>query len=189
MSKYVNRMRDVLMSFNRNALEIRGEMSNSRERFSEDYAFMEIDKLRNQLNQAAENARKQIDSIHEEAKTAAKKWAALDGKKINAADLALLKGDFDISAQNLTALVVKYWDNGTMINAIDKYIKERHIRAVYVPCLDDKLQAYEILAKSARGLIGSISESTGVPDDHIAGWGKSGNVSDRLERALYGCHQ
>lgn len=55
-----------------------------------------------------------------------------------------------------------------------------------MPCLDDKLQAYKILAQSAHNLIGSISESTGLPEDRISGWGMSGNVSDRLERALYG---
>lgn len=185
MSKYVNRMRDVLVSFNRRALEINGGMADSRERYSEDYAFAEIDKLRSQLNQAAENARGQIDSIHGEAKAAAKKWAALDGKEVNAADLSLLKGDFKLSVEDLNALVVKHWDNGTMINAIDKYVK-KHPAAVYVPNLDDKLQAYKILVQSAHGLIGSISESTGVPEDHIENWGASGNVSDRLERALYG---
>lgn len=186
MSKYANKMRDVIVSFNRKALGIGGEMADSQERFSEDYAFAEINELRSQLNQTAENAREQIDNIHEEAQAAARKWAALDGKEVNAEDLRLLKGDFALTARDINALVIKHWGNGTMINAIEKYVKQHHIRAVYVPCLDDKLQAYKILAQSARDLIGSISESTGVPEDHISGWGQSGNVSDRLERALYG---
>lgn len=173
------------MSLNEKVLEIRGGMADSRERFSEDYAAEEIDKLHGQLNQAALAAKDQIDSIHQEAQAAAKKWAALDGSEIGAADLSLLKGDFELSVEDLTALVVKYWDNGTMINAIDKYVK-RHPAAVYVPNLDDKLQAYKILSQSAHNLIGSIARSTGVSEDYIAGWGKSGNVSDRLERALYG---
>lgn len=186
MSKYVNKMRDVLLSFNGKVLEIGANMADSRERYSEDYAFAEIDKLRSQLNQAAENAREQIVSIHEAAQAAAQKWATLDGKEIDIADLSLLKGDFELSTADLTALVTKHWDNGTMINAIDKYAKERHIRSVYVPCLDDKLQAYKILAQSAHNTIGSISGSIGVSEDYIANWGASGNVSDRLERALYG---
>lgn len=185
MSKYVNRMREVLMTFNQEAIGISGAMADSRERYSKEYAFAELDKLRGQLNEAATNARNQIDSIHMEAQAAARKWAALDGKEIDTADLSLLKGDFALSVPDLTALVMKYWDNGTMINAIDKYVKQHRI-ACYVPCLDDKLQAYKILAQSAHGMIGSISESTGVSEDRISGWGMSGNVSDRLERALYG---
>lgn len=188
MSKYVNRMREVLTTFNRKAIGISGDMTDSRERYSQEYAFAEMDKLRSQLNEAAVNARSQIDTIHKEAQTAARKWAALDGKEVNAADLSLLKGDFELSGADLTDMVVKYWDNGTMINAIDKYVK-KHPVAVYVPNLDDKLQAYKILSQSAHGLIGSISESIGVPEDRISGWGVSGNVSDRLERALYGIQQ
>lgn len=185
MSKYVNRMREVLTTFNQEAIGISGAMADSRERYSKEYAFAELDKLRGQLNEAAVNARSQIDSIHMEAQAAARKWAALDGKEIDTADLSLLKGDFVLSVPDLTALVMKYWDNGTMINAIDKYVKQHRI-ACYVPCLDDKLQAYKILAQSAHSMIGSISESTGVSEDRISGWGVSGNVSERLERALYG---
>ena len=184
MSKYVNRMREVLTTFNQEAIGISGDMTDSRERYSQEYAFAELDKLRGQLNEAATSARDQIDSIHKEAQAAARKWAALDGKEIDAADLSLLKGDFALSVPDITALVMKHWDNGTMINAVDKYVKKHRI-ACYVPCLDDKLQAYKILAQSAHSLIGSIAESTGVPEDSISGWGVSGNVSDRLERALY----
>lgn len=185
MSEYVNKMRDTLVSFNRKALEIGGNMADSRERCSKDYAAEEIANLHLQLNQAAANARDQIDNIHKEAMSAARKWAALDGKEINAADLSLLKGDFKLSVEDINAMVVKYWDNGTMINAIDKCVK-RHRVAAYVPNLNDKLQAYGILVKSAHALISNISEKVGMDEDYFADWGKSGNVSDRLERALYG---
>lgn len=185
MSKYVNKMRDALLSFNRQALQIGGDMADSRERYSKDYAAEEIDKLHGQMNQAAVTAKDQIDGIHQDAQAAAKKWAALDGKEVNAADLSLLKGDFELSVEDLTALVVKYWDNGTMINAIDKYVKKHHM-AVYVPNLDDKLQAYKILSQSAHQMIAGIAEALGMDEDRIDNWGKSGNVSDRLERALYG---
>ena len=94
MSKYVNRMREVLTTFNQEAIGISGAMADSRERYSQEYAFAELDKLRRQLNEAATNARDQIDSIHMEAQAAARKWATLDGKEINTADLSLLKGDF-----------------------------------------------------------------------------------------------
>lgn len=185
MSKYVNRMRDVLLSFNRKALQIGADIADSQDRYSEVYAAEEIAKHRFMLNQAAADAKDQMDEIHKEAQAAAQKWAALDGQEVDASDLSLLRGDFVLSAQDIGALVAKNWDNGTMINAIDKYVKQHHI-ACYVPNLDDKLQAYKILAQSAHNLIGSIAESAGVPDNQIADWGKSGNVSDRLERALYG---
>lgn len=185
MSKYVNRMRDTLLSLNRKALQIGGDIADSRERYSKDYAAEEIDKLHGQLNQAAVAARDQIDRIYQDAQAAAKKWAALDGKKVNAADLSLLKGDFVLSGEDINALVVKYWDNGTMINAIDKYVKKRHV-AAYVPNLDDKLLAYKVLNQSAHQMIAGIAESVGMDENRITGWGASGNVSDRLERALYG---
>lgn len=185
MSKYVNKMRDALVAFNRKASEIGYNIADSRERYSKDYAAEEISKLHIQMNLAATYCREQIDAIYKEAQAAARKWAALDGKEINAADLSLLKGDFALSVEDLNALVMKYWDNGTMMNAIDKYVK-KHPAACYVPTLDDKLQAYKILADSACRLIDSVANSGGMDEAHFADWGKSGNVSDRLERALYG---
>lgn len=185
MSKYVSKMRDALVAFNRKASEIGYNIADSRERYSQDYAAEEIGKLHLQMNLAATYCRDQINAIHQEAQAAARKWAALDGKEINAADLSLLKGDFALSVEDLNAMVVKYWDNGTMINAVDKYVKQHHV-ACYVPNLNDKLQAYKTLAQSAHGLIGSIADNGGMDEAHFAEWGASGNVSDRLERALYG---
>lgn len=185
MSKYVDKMRTVLVAFNKKAAGIGYDIADSRERLTQEYAAEEISKLHLQMNLAATYCRDQIDAIHKEAQTAARKWAALDGKEVNTADLSLLKGDFEISVVDLNALVLKYWNNGTMINAIEKYAKKHHA-AVYVPNLDDKLQAYKIMAQSAHKLIDSIAENGGMDEDYFANWGKSGNVSDRLERALYG---
>jgi len=185
MSKYVNKMRDALLSFNRQAVQIGMNMSDSRKRYSDGYAATEIDKLHGQLNRAAVAAKNQIDGILLDAQAAAKKWAELDGAEVNTADLGLLNGGFVLSVEDITAMVSKYWDNGTMINAISKYVRQQHM-AVCVPNLDDKLQAYKILGQSAHQMIASIAEGVGMDEAQISSWGVSGNVSYRLERALYG---
>lgn len=186
MSEYVNKMRGVLVTFNRKAMEIGAEITLNNDRLVAAVAREENAALRLQLKQGAVNARDQINEILKEAETAARKWAELSGKKIDKADLDLLKGGFEIASKDLRALVAKHWDNGVMINAISKYAKEHRIYGVYVPNLDDKLQAYAILAKSAHNCIANITDNVGLEDDYFDDWGVSGNVSDRLERALYG---
>lgn len=104
MSTYVGKMKDVLVSFNNTALDIRKKMQNAQAQYKADIAAAEENKLREQLKQAAESARNQIAAILQQAITVAKKWSAPDGAKIDAADLELLRGDFNISAEDLHGL-------------------------------------------------------------------------------------
>ena len=188
MSTYVGQMKDVLVSFNNTALDIRKKMQNAHAQYKEDIAAAEENKLRGQLKQAAEGARDQIAAILQQAITAAKKWAAPDGAKIDAADLELLRGDFNLSAEDLHGLLVKHQGNGVMVNAIAKYAKEHGMTPGYIPNVEDKVSAYEAFANGANNMIANISGTLGysTDSDTLARWGQPGNMSQRLELAIFG---
>lgn len=186
MSYYVNRMKDVLVSFNRTALEIHRKMDYNNQHFNADYAGEENTRLQSEANRAADHARGQIDSIHNEAAAAARKWAEPNGENIDAADLNLLKGDFNLSAEDLHTLLVKHQRNSVMVNAIAKYAKEHKVSLDYVPNLEDKLYAYKSFADSAHREISDIAGNIGLHDSRVDLWAKPGNISQRMETVLYG---
>lgn len=191
MSKYITRMKDTLLSLNATAQRIHADMDQNNRSYLPEAAAKENDRMQAELNQAVESAREQIDSIHAEAAAAARKWGELSGAKIDAADIELLKGDFQFSKEKLEELLYKHQDNATMVNAIVKYAKEHGIVLDYVPTVEDKLFAYDAMAQSAQNLIGTIVQSIGLSNDSviISMWGQPGNISDRLELALYGIKQ
>lgn len=186
MSKYVNKMKDVLTSFQTTATEIRRQVDFAEQNYAADYAAEERNKLQAQLNQAAEKARAQIDAIHAEAGEAARKWASLDGENVDHADLDLLKGGFDLTGDDVHELLVKHQGNGTMVRAIAKYAKEYGITPEYVPNLADKLTAYSAFCASAHSVISDISCSIGQTAGNFSRWAEPGNISQRMELVLYG---
>lgn len=188
MSTYVGKMKDVLVSYNNTALDIHQKMQNAHDQYKADIAAEEENRLREQLKQAAQGARDQIEAILQQAITAAKKWASPDGAKIDTAELELLRGGFNLSTEDLQGLLVKHQSNGVMINAIAKYAKEHGMTPGYIPNVEDKLYAYKAFASGANNMISNISGSIGysTDSDTLALWGQPGNISQRLELAIFG---
>lgn len=186
MSKYVDKMRAVLASLNTKAMTTGNAIEAAHNQLSVANANEKVWDLREQLQQAATSARNQIAVILDEATTAAKKWAELDGRKVDTADLELLRGDFNLDDEALHRLLVKHQTNGVMVNAIAKYAKEHRIPLGNIPTVEGKIQAYNIMADGAGKMIGSIVQSMGTDAEALAEWGKSGNVSQRIDLALYG---
>lgn len=187
MSTYVGKMKDVLVSFNNMALDIRKKMQHV-QTFEPDIATAVENKLRTQLNQAAEGARDQIAAILQQAITAAKMWAVPDGAKIDTADMELLRGGLNLSAKDIYSLLVKHQGNGLMVNAIAKYAKEHGITPNYIPNVEDKVSAYEAFANGANNMIFNICGNIGISptNEELTTWGTSGNMSQRLELAIFG---
>lgn len=188
MSTYVGKMKDVLVSFNNTALDIRKKMQNAHAQYKADIAAAEENKLRGQLKQAAEGARDQIAVILQQAVTAAKKWATLDSAEIDVADLSLLRGGFRITTEDIHRLLVKHQNNGTMVNAIAAFASKSGLKVQYIPNVADKLSAYESFAKGANSMISDISGNLGysTDSDTLVLWGQPGNISAQLELAVYG---
>lgn len=188
MSKYVKKMKQVLLNLNSTAQRIHRQMDYNTVNFKPDVAGEENVKLQAELNKAGAEAQEQIDSTHEDAAAAARKWAEPAGKEINEDDLALLNGSFQLSSEDLHNLLAKYQDNGTMVNAIAAYAKKHDIILDYIPNLEDKMFAYDSFAKSAYTMIGQICSSIGTPDyaGILALWAEPGNIGQRMEMALYG---
>lgn len=186
MSKHVDKMRAVLASLNTKAMTTGNAIESAHNQLSVANANEKVWDLREQLQQAATSARNQIAVILDEATTAAKKWAELDGRKVDTADLELLRGDFNLEDEALHRLLVKHQANGVMVNAIAKYAKEHRIPLGNIPTVEGKIQAYNTMADGALKVIGSIVQSMGTDAETLAEWGKSGNVSQRIELVLYG---
>lgn len=188
MSKYVGKMKDVLVSFNTTALDIRKKQQAAQEQYKDDIAASEIAKLQGQLKQAEATAREQIAGILQQAVAAAKQWAMPDGTKIDTADLELLRGDFNLSVEDLNALLVKHQGNGVMVNAIAKYAKEYGITPSYIPNVEDKVSAYEAFASGANKMVSDICGNIGLSctNEALTKWGTSDNMSQRLELAIFG---
>lgn len=189
MSKYVDKMRAVLAALNTKAMATGNAIEAAHNQFSVANANEKVWALHEQLQQAATSARDQIAVILQEATDAAKKWAELDGRKVDTADLELLRGDFNLDDEALYRLLVKHQANGVMVNAIAKYAKEHRIPLGNIPTVEGKIQAYNIMADGAGKMIGSIVQSMGTDAESLTEWGKSGNVSQRIELALYGIQQ
>ena len=188
MSKYVDQMRDVLVAFNNTALDIQKKQRVAQEQYKDDIAASETAKLQDQLKQAEATAQEQIASILQQAVSAAKQWAMPDGTKIDTADLELLRGGFNLSVEDLNALLIKHQHNGVMVNAIAKYAKENGIAPDYIPNVEDKVSAYEAFASGANNMISNICGNIGLApaDEALTKWGVSGNMSQRLELAIFG---
>ena len=188
MSTYVGKMKDVLVAFNNTALDIRKKKQAVQEQYKDDIAASEIAKLQNQLKQAEATAREQIADIQQQAVAAAKQWAMPDGTKIDTADLELLRGDFNLSVEDLNSLLIKHQGNGVMVNAIAKYAKEHGITPGYIPNVEDKLFAYEAFASGANKMVSDICGNIGLSctNEALTKWGTSGNMSQRLELAIFG---
>ena len=188
MSQYVSKMKDALVSFNNTALDIQKKMQYAHDRYNADVASTEVNSLRIQLQAAERDARNQVAAILQQAIAAAKAWAAPDGARIDAADLELLRGDFCLSTEDIHSMLVKHQSNGVMVNAIAKYAKEHGITPDYVPNVGDKVSAYEAFAAGANNMISHISGNLGYSfgSDTLALWGTPGNMSQRLELAVFG---
>ena len=188
MSKYVREMKTVLLSLNSQAQGIHREIDYNNKNFDGRFTAEANTKLQEKLNRAAIAARAQIDTIQEKATDAVKKWAEPAGAEIDAADLNLLNGSFLLKQDDLTALLVKHQSNGTMVNAIAKYAEAHDVSLDYVPNAEDKLAAYRSFAESAHSMVGKIVDSIGLSNNNVilAQWAEPGNISQRMELALYG---
>lgn len=184
MSKYVNRMKDTLVALSSTARRIHGEIEHNNATYQPSAAADANARLQAELNAAVEETRAKIDAIHDEAVAAARKWGELSGVDIDADDLGLLEGDFELSQQAVWHLLVKHQGNGTMVNAIAKYAKEHGTVLNYVPCVEGKLFAYSSFTKSAQAAVGDIVGTAGLID--LSKWGEPGNISQRMETILYG---
>ena len=175
MSTYVGKMRDVLVSFNNTALELRNGGGED---------------LRAQLDQAAVGAKEQISAILQDAVTAAKAWAKLNPAEIDKDDLFLLRGSFNPAASDLRDLLVKYQNNGTMVNALARYIGRSGLGAVvgYIPNKVDKVKAYTHFADAAHSVIEKISKKECLPADsaELQQWGTPETIGEHLTAVIYG---
>lgn len=184
--QYVNRMKDALASLNATADQIYRKIDYNNANFLPDVAAEANARLQAEMNAAAEKIRDKIDAIRRDAQAAVRKWAEPTGSEIDREDLALLNGSFQLSSKDLHNLLVKHQKNGTMVNAIAKYSKEKKVPVNYIPNVEDKLHYYDLFAKSAHGEVSAI---VGSGPRNISSWGARSGLSPRAELVLYGIEE
>ena len=148
-------------------------------------------RLKIELNKAANEARDQIDNIHNQAKAAVRAWADPAGSNVDSSDLELLKGSFKLSAKDIHELLVRHQNSGIMVNAIAEYAAKNGVVPNYTPNVGDKLYIYEQFTKSAHRLVSDIVHFIGIGDNAISlrMWAEPGNISQRAELVLYGLRE
>ena len=122
--------------------------------------------------------------------TAAKTWAKLDPNEIDKEDLFLIQGDVSPAVSDVRDLMVKHQHNGTMVNAIAKYIGRAGfcVPVCYIPNLKDKTQAYAHFADAACAMIEKINKKECLPAGNVElqQWGAPETIGEHLAAVIYG---
>lgn len=178
--KFIQQMKTILEGFNAVALAGAAQMEQNAQRFQPQYLGEANAPVRAGIQEAAEVARVKLNTTHAEALTAVDAWAQMSGEKINAEDMALLHGDFPLTAADFRRLILKYENNYTMLSAIVAEAETRHMRFQlgYTPSPEDKRIVYDKFYASALSLLDSIYMGGGVSDSMIAGYADPARVTD-----------
>lgn len=154
-NKHLNKMKDTVNKFYNAMQSAKAEIDKNNGIYLPDIAEGENNKVLERLSMAERAAEEEIDEIEKDAIADVERWKALNGKEIDDADLKLLQGAFKLDSDDISALVEKHKNNGTMIRAIKDYTEKNHIFAV-IPTPEAKIEAYSHIANEAKNTIGYI---------------------------------
>lgn len=152
---YITQMKGTITKFYNAMQEAKKKIDNNNSIYLPDIAAGENEKIKADLHTKERAAEAEINAIRDKAHEAVDRWKALSGKEIEDADLKLLSGAFNLTAEDLTDLIMKHKDNGTMIRAIGDYA-DAHKIVVMVPTPEAKKRAYNIAHDDAINMLGTI---------------------------------
>jgi cell division protein YceG involved in septum cleavage len=195
MNKFITSMKNTIKNYYKAATEAAEKKDKNNSTYLAGIAAEENAKLDSFIQSQYAKSINEIDGILEAAKADSEKWSVLDGKKIDSADLELLRGGFNLGYKELSELVEKHSNNATMLNAISEYASNHNVNGLFIPTVYSKNEAYTKLALSASQLCSSIyaayNDSHEVLNNLISGglletgvltWGD--NLSIEISKAL-----
>ena len=195
MNKFITLMKNTVKGFYNDASEASSKKDKNNNTYLAGIAAEENAKLDSDIQNKYFKATNDINNILEAAKADSDKWSVLDGKKIDSADLELLRGGFNLGYKELSELVEKHSNNATMLNAISEYADKHNVSGLFIPTVYSKNEAYTRLALSANQLCSSIFaayndghevlnnlNNGGLLETGVMSWGD--NLSVEVSRAL-----
>lgn len=118
MNPYVQRMKTAIAGYGSKAKAAEAEIARAYSLYQEEPARNEEQRIRERLAKERRAAETEIDAACNAALASVKEWGTLDGSRITD-DAKLL--DVGVTPQQFDALVDKYQDNYTMLNALHRY--------------------------------------------------------------------
>lgn len=186
MNPYIASLKKALDDYAQSVTEENARIKTARDTYRPEYAEKEVDASRANIHAATAKARQSVNSIMQAELEKNSSWGTLKGENVNAGDLALLQGGFNLSGRDLDALVQKHRNNATMLNAIEGYMAKRRqnqnredfvmdaLSVPAVPTLENREKAIRNFARRAESLIDAIEEKP----DRITRYKDTENLTD-----------
>lgn len=159
MNTYLSQMRDALSSYFTSAQALMVQKDKNTETYQPEVAEEQNRGIDAKMSQLYADTWRKLQDAQAAGIAQAEKWGDLDGAKITD-DIKLLGGHFELKKAQVEALVEKYRDNGTMMEAIGKYAREHNMGFMNVPTVAGKAEAWDYILDYAKTL---LDQSTNPP--------------------------
>lgn len=159
MNTYLSQMRDALSSYFTSAQALMAQKDKNTETYQPEVAEEQNRGIDAKMSQLYADTWRKLQDAQAAGIAQAEKWGDLDGAKITD-DIKLLGGHFELKKTQVEALVEKYRDNGTMMEAIGKYAREHNMGFMNVPTVAGKAEAWDYILDYAKTL---LDQSTNPP--------------------------
>lgn len=159
MNTYLSQMRDALSSYFTSAQALMAQKDKNTETYQPEVAEEQNRGIDAKMSQLYADTWRKLQDAQAAGIAQAEKWGDLDGAKITD-DIKLLGGHFELKKAQVEALVEKYRDNGTMMEAIGKYAREHNMGFMNVPTVAGKAEAWDYILDYAKTL---LDQSTNPP--------------------------
>lgn len=167
MNPYVQRMKTAITNYCNKANAAETEIERAYSLYQQEPARNEEKRIRDKLASERAAAEAEIDAACNAALENVKAWGTLDGKKMTD-DVKLL--DVGVTPKQFAALVDKYQDNYTMLNALHRYadnanrtsardsrgIPENYYDTARIPTPEAKTAQWEKVYNGARSMLSSL---------------------------------
>lgn len=159
MNTYLSQMRDALSSYFTSAQALMAQKDKNTETYQPEVAEEQNRGIDAKMSQLYADTWRKLQDAQAAGIAQSEKWGDLDGAKITD-DIKLLGGHFELKKAQVEALVEKYRDNGTMMEAIGKYAREHNMGFMNVPTVAGKAEAWDYILDYAKTL---LDQSTNPP--------------------------
>lgn len=177
MNVYLNEMRNALSSYYTGAQALMAQKEKNAETYQAEVAEEQNRGIDSKLSQLYADTWKKLQAAQAAGIAQAEKWGELDGAKITD-DIKLLGGHFELKKPQVEALVERYRNNGTMMEAIAKYAREHGMDFLNVPSVAGKAQAWAYILDHAKSL---LDQATNPP---AVGWMVGATAAGAVKRQI-----
>lgn len=177
MNTYLAQMRDALSSYYTGAQALMAQKQKNAETYQAEVAEEQNWGIDSKLSQLYADTWKKLQAAQAAGVAQAETWGELDGSKVTD-DIKLLGGHFELKKPQVEALVERYRNNGTMMEAIAKYAREHGMDFLNVPSVAGKAQAWAYILDHAKSL---LDQATNPP---AVGWMVGATAAGAVKRQI-----